>query len=40
MVEKHLMVIPGRREAVGPESILRSTGNMDSGLAAFSRAPE
>jgi hypothetical protein len=33
-------VIPGRREAAGPESIVRSAGIMDSGLAAFGRAPE
>jgi len=28
------LVIPGRREAAGPESILRSAGVMDSGFAA------
>ncbi len=44
-------VIPGRRHkrvyarlrramAAGPESILRSTGVMDSGFAGFARAPE
>jgi hypothetical protein len=35
-----LPFIPGRREAAGPESILQSSGVMDSGLAAFGRAPE
>ncbi len=35
-----MLVIPGRREASDPESILRSTGAMDSGLADFVRAPE
>jgi hypothetical protein len=30
------VVIPGRREAAGPESIRRSAGDMDSGLAAHS----
>jgi hypothetical protein len=34
------VVIPGRREAANPESIRRSTGVMDSGLAYFVRAPE
>ena len=29
-------VIPGRREAANPESIRRSTGDMDSGFAAHS----
>ena len=33
-------VIPGRREAAGPEAILRSAGVMDSGFATFGRAPE
>ena len=33
-------VIPGRREVADPESILRSAGVMDSGLAACGRAPE
>jgi hypothetical protein len=40
MITLYFFVIPGRREAAGPESILRSAGDMDSGLAAFSRAPE
>jgi len=30
------VVIPGRREAAGPESIRRGAGDMDSGLAAHS----
>ena len=34
------LVIPRRREAAEPESILRSAGIMDSGFAAFGRAPE
>ncbi len=50
--DSHYEVIPGLRQRVrakrgpmtgsaqSPESILRSTGVMDSGLAAFSRAPE
>jgi hypothetical protein len=39
-------VIPGRREAASPESItavvsgIAPTVDMDSGLAAFGRAPE
>jgi hypothetical protein len=34
-------VIPGReRQRANPESILRSAGAMDSGFAAFGRAPE
>ncbi len=33
-------VIPRHREAVDPESILRSVGIMDSGFARFARAPE
>ena len=32
--------IPGRREAANPESILRSAGVTDSGLAVFGRTPE
>jgi hypothetical protein len=34
-----LFVIPGRREAADPESILRSAGVMDSGFAALKAAP-
>jgi hypothetical protein len=30
-------VIPGRAEGAGPESVLRSAGVMDSGLAASRR---
>jgi hypothetical protein len=30
----------GAAKAASPESMLRSVGNMDSGLAAFGRAPE
>ena len=37
---KFLLVIPGRHEVAGPESILRSAGVMDSGFAFFERAPE
>jgi hypothetical protein len=32
-------VIPGRRAAAGPESIRRSAGVMDSGLAALRATP-
>jgi hypothetical protein len=33
-------VIPGRRVAVNPESIFQRPEFMDSGFAAFGRAPE
>jgi hypothetical protein len=34
------IVIPGRRKAASPESIITIAGDMDSGLADFVRAPE
>ena len=34
-----MLVIPGRREAAGPESI-NADWDLDSGFATFGRAPE
>jgi hypothetical protein len=34
VISRSRLVIPGRRKAASPESILRSAGVMDSGLAA------
>ena len=36
-MDKPMAVVPGRRYAAGPESILRSAGVMDSGLAPSAR---